>query len=462
MNERNRGEYEGIGISFALRDGFLTVISPIEGSPSDMLGIRAGDRIVKIDGVSAVGIGENEVFEKLRGPRGTTVHVSIQREGLDDLLEFDITRERIPIKSVPYWFMLGGETGYVRMIRFSATTSDELETALDDLEDRGMKQLILDLRGNPGGYLEQAVEVADKFIGGGQMVVYTKGRIRGATEEHYASDLETHPQVPLIVLISHGSASASEIIAGAVQDWDRGLVAGQTSFGKGLVQRQYRLRDGSALFLTVGRYYTPSGRLIQRDYSKDKISYYAEGYDDEDPNAGADTTSADRPVYQTASGRLVYGGGGITPDVRLEPRELSEAEQTIERAGLPFSFATAYIGQSGFTYPAGFETFLADYAIEDTVWQAFLTHAAASEVELSAADLEVERDYIARSIKREIAGSLWGPTEKYRVIISDDPMVTKCLNLFPEASSLLALSPTTGPPSWEASLNRDSSSNDRQ
>lgn len=439
MNERYRGDYFGIGISFAIRDGYLTVISPIEGSPSDRLGIRAGDRIVKINGVSAMGISENDVFEKLRGPEGTTVHVSIQRPGREELIELDITRERIALKSVPYAFMLDQETGYVRMILFSATTGQELDLALDGLAAAGMKRLVLDLRGNAGGLLEQAVEVADKFIDGRKLLVFQKGRVDGASEEHYATDSDRHPRVPLVVLVDHGSASASEIVAGAVQDWDRGLVAGQTSFGKGLVQRQFRLRDGSALFLTIARYYTPSGRLIQRDYvAGDRSSYYAEGLDDEDPNAAPDTAAA-RPIYHTAAGRTVYGGGGITPDVKIEPPVFTQTQETVERASLPFTFANAYVGRSGFTYPAGFERFLADYEMDEASWREFLDHAVKTDPKLTREQLTAERPYIARSVKREIAGNVWGPTERYRVLLASDPVLKEARTLFPQASEFLAL-----------------------
>ncbi len=451
-SERNRGEYEGIGISFAIRDGHVTVISAIEGTPCDRLGIRPGDRIVKIDGAPAIGINEDEVFERLRGPEGTTVHVAIQRPGAAELLEFDIVRERIPIKSVPYWFMLDRRTGYIRMIRFSATTGEEIERAIDQLEGVGMQQLLLDLRGNPGGYLEQAVEVADKFIDSDRVVVYTKGRIHGASEEHRASGRSPHPRFPLIVLINHGSASASEIVAGALQDWDRGLVVGQTSFGKGLVQRQYRLRDGSALFLTVGRYYTPSGRLIQREYGRDRVSYYAEGYDDVDPNADVDSTLAERPLYRTAAGRPVFGGGGITPDVRLEPVVLSTAHQALERANVPFAFASEHIAQTGFAYPAGFERFLAEYELDDAGWESFLAFATTADLEVTPEELAAERDAIAQTIKREIAGYLWGPTARYRVLIANDAAVEQARDHFGQAGELLALHAAAGQSGGDATL----------
>ena len=477
LNERNRGEYGGIGISFALRGGFLTVIAPLEDSPCDRLGIRAGDRIVKIDGESAVGLSEQGVFERLRGVAGTTVRLAIQRPGAPDLFEFDVARERIPIKSIPYGFLLDRETGYVRIIRFSATTGAELASTLTELEAAGMKRLVLDLRSNPGGYLEQAVAVAEQFIAPGQMVVYTHGRTRGASEEHYAGGGTggARREMPLIVLVNHGSASAAEIVAGAVQDWDRGLVLGQTTFGKGLVQRQYRLRDGSAVFLTVGRYFTPSGRLIQRPYAQDKLRYYAEGYDDVDPNAGdavagepmaasgpatggsaADGATAMVPTYHTASGRVVRGGGGITPDVWIDPEDRSELAEAVERSDLLFDFAIDYVGRVGFVYPQGFEHFLKHDGFDEKTWKGLLDFAARERPDLPRAELIRERPVLARGVKREIAGILWGPTERYRVHIGDDQQVAESLRYFGEAADLVRRASESAPePAWRSPLARE-------
>ena len=457
MSERNRGEYDGIGISFGANGGNLTVITAIEGSPSDRLGVRAGDRIVKIDGESTAALSEQGVLDRLRGPDGTLVLLSIQRPGAADLLEISVPRQRIPIKSIPYSFMLGKDTGYVRIIRFSATTGHELQSALSQLDVGGMKRLVLDLRGNPGGYLEQAVEVAQQFVPAGQMVVYTRGRVRGASEEHYAAAPGGPRNLPVVVLVNHATASAAEIVAGALQDWDRGLIVGQTTFGKGLVQRQYRLRDGSAVFLTVGRYYTPSGRLIQRPYAPDKITYYAEGYDDIDPNA--EPRPADEAAgYQTASGRTVYGGGGITPDFQVAPESLTEAEQAIDRSNVLFAFATDHVGATGYKYPAGLEHYLAHDPVDEPIWKAFLRYSANRPLELDQAALSQERAFIARGLKREIAGVLWGPAARYRVLVTSDRQVNEAVRLFPQANELLARGAgAVAEPKWQTSAAQESS-----
>ncbi|MGQ9643604.1 MAG: S41 family peptidase, partial [Ignavibacterium sp.] len=241
VEESFRGDFEGIGIEFQIVNDTLTVVSPITGGPSEQLGILPGDRIIKIDGKSVVGITNDEVRQKLRGKAGTKVNVTIVRPGASKQLEYTIVRDKIPIYSVDAHFMIDDKTGYVSVSRFSETTFDELTNALKDLNAKGMKQLLLDLRGNPGGYLNQAVQIADLFIDDKKKIVYTVGRRSEFNEEYFASETFPYEKIPLVVLINRGSASASEIVSGAVQDWDRGLVVGETSFGKGLVQRQFQL-----------------------------------------------------------------------------------------------------------------------------------------------------------------------------------------------------------------------------
>ncbi len=438
MQELNRGEYSGIGISFDILDGVLTVISPIEGSPSWDLGIRTGDQIVEIEGESAIGITQSEVFEKLRGTSGTKVKVGVRRAGEPEIIPFTITRANIAIKSVSHYFMLNPGTGYIRANRFSAHTADELEDALDTLEEEGMERLILDLRGNTGGFLNQAIRVADKFIAGDKLIVYTKGRTPDSNEEYYSSDRATHDRFSLLVMIDQASASASEIVSGAIQDWDRGLIVGNTSFGKGLVQRQFLLRSGGSLLLTVAKYYTPSGRLIQRPYEdRDRETYVMERHRDREL-AETDSALAARPRFETAAGRPVYGGGGITPDERIEYDYSATATQ---RALLNrderffFEYANSFIDD---TRPdlGTFEHFLSDWHLSDTFFGDFSEHVLSQDEELAQDSLNVEREFIDHWMRVEIAGKVWGPTKRYHVIMDHDPAVRDALRYFPKADLL--------------------------
>ncbi len=444
MNERNQGEYFGIGISFELRNGYITVISPIEGSPSDELGIRAGDRIVKIDGESAKGITNEEVFDKLRGPKGSKVHVTINRPGIDDMFEYDILRDKIPIYSVPYHFMLDDETGYVRATRFSATTSEELGSAIDDLMTQGMKRMVFDLRGNSGGYLNQAIEVSDKFLQGGKTVVYTKGRIEGSSQYYYSTDNDKYPAFPLIVLVDHGSASASEIVSGAIQDHDRGLVLGMTTFGKGLVQRQYTLKDGSALLLTVARYYTPSGRLIQRDW-EDRDKYASE---EAIEAAEVETERAVEgkealPEFKTDGGRTVFGGGGITPDIKVAyTRKLTEFQTRLEREQVFPDFAYKFANSRGMKKTDDFDVFLKSWNVDDATLAQFKQHLdnrnkdQEDDRKITYTDVEWKDDtpYVRLAIKREVARNVWGEAMRYRVAIQEDEMIAEAMKHFSEAA----------------------------
>ena len=313
IDEIFRGEFQGIGIEFDVLEGYITVIAPVADSPSERVGLHPGDRIIEIDGEDAYGITKDEVIKTLRGPKGTSVDLKIARIGAEPF-DVIIIRDVIPIYSVRASLMLDEQTGYIWLTRFTATSSEEIRNALKKLDDNGMKRLVLDLRNNSGGFLEQAAEIANMFIATRDTLVYTMGKHNNTNEVFLAKPSKGREDFPLIILLNRGSASASEIVAGAVQDLDRGLIVGETSFGKGLVQRQFGLRDGSAIRVTIARYFTPSGRLIQRPFEDGNTrQYYAELYE-QNREAIIDSLKELRPKFKTRNGRTVYGGGGITPD----------------------------------------------------------------------------------------------------------------------------------------------------
>lgn len=431
--EEFKGEFEGIGIYFEINDKILTVVSPIPGTPADRLGMRSGDQIVQIEGESTWGITNDQVQKKLKGPRGTEVTVQVRRPGLADLLDFTIVREKIPIYSVESKFMLDRETGYVRLNRFMATTDAEVTTALDSLESVGMKQLVFDLRGNPGGYLEQAIRIANLFLPPGRTIVSTRGRLEAFSETYESNSLVTKRKYPVIVLVNHGSASASEIVAGALQDWDRGLVVGTTSFGKGLVQRQLPLGDESAIRLTIARYYTPTGRLIQRPYDDGLLSYIREGYDDVDPNAHPDSL-ASKPVFKTPMGRSVYGGGGITPDVQVSGGRLTSYTSRLLTNRMFFEFATELLARGRLEF-SSFETFTSRFQVDDDLLQEFLAYSS-DVVPLDEKMFAKDRIYIENFLKAECARVGWGRMSYYRTRVEIDPVVQEALELVDDAGLL--------------------------
>ncbi|TMQ65276.1 MAG: S41 family peptidase [Candidatus Eisenbacteria bacterium] len=444
MDEEFHGEYSGIGIQFDIQDGAIRVISPLEGTPSYRLGIRAGDRIVEIDGqpVSKT-ITNDDVFRLLRGPSGTVVAVTIEREGEAAPLHFSIERAKIPIESVPYAFMIRPGVGYVRVIRFSQTTGEELEKALTSLRQQGMKSLLLDLRANSGGLLSQAVDVLDQLVPSSRKVVYTRGRISSANADYYSSDRPKQLQGPLVVLIDHGSASASEIVAGAVQDLDRGLVAGTNSFGKGLVQNQFNLSDGSKLLLTIAKYYTPSGRLIQRDYSKanDASEYTLDAWKEDAPT---DSELAARPKFKTGVGRTVYGGGGILPDqVIPDPQPLTRVEVDMIQKRVFFEWATSHLAQmKGQHWTA--QSFDKDFKLSDQDWAHLRKIMDARKVAVDSV-WESDRPFMLRQIRSELASATVGSLPRYRILVEDDSQLSAALELFPRASKLLtAVGPEDG------------------
>jgi carboxyl-terminal processing protease len=444
VNEEFQGSFEGVGIEYQVLNDTLLVVSPIVGGPSEALGILSGDKIVKINDTSCVGITQNGVQSKLRGPKGTRVKVAIVRTGIKGLLDFEIVRDKIPIYTVDSGFMLDEQTGYVNVTRFAATTRDEFVTAVGKMKSAGMKRLVLDLRGNPGGYLEQAFRMADEVMPKGKKIVYTKGRRPEFSEEYTSSGNGKFEDVTLIVLVNNGSASASEIVAGAVQDWDRGLIVGETTFGKGLVQRQYDLKDGSAFRLTIARYFTPSGRIIQRPYGDDKMKYQREAFE-RDESEGENVThdaekDSTRPIFKTAAGRKVYGGGGITPDYIVKADRLSEYSVQLRSKNIFLQYADKYLDHHGTDLKSKYGKNAAQYASEFEITQAMLDEiqslAKSKSIEFKQDLYDKDLKYIKAFTKAFIGRSLFGNEGSARVMLGVDNQFQKALTLFPEAEKI--------------------------
>jgi carboxyl-terminal processing protease len=443
--ESFQGQYQGIGIQFDIIDGYITVITAVHDSPADKVGLLAGDRIVKIDGKSSIAIDQSEVPRLLKGKSGTSVQVTVLREGISNPLEFTIIREAIPLYTVSDYFMNEDSIGYIYLNRFAKTTEQELDQALTALENQGMQRLVLDLRWNAGGLLDQAVKVSSRFLPGHRKVVFTRGRLAEFDEEFYTDTYGRRKvrDYPLVVLINYASASAAEIVAGALQDYDRGLIVGTTSFGKGLVQREFPLRDNSRLRLTISKYYTPSGRLIQKPYKgKNVEQYYEEPADSlslKYANADSTDTLYHRSLYYTSSGRKVYGGGGINPDVVIEPVDQIYSPlliQQIREKHLFFETAAHYT-QNHQYWKDDLDRFLTDFKVDDRLLGEFTALAAQKGLGITAEEIKQHRQYIAVSLKAEIARNLWGNDKYHRVLLEEDNQYQGSLKLFPDARQLM-------------------------
>jgi len=451
VEESFKGDFDGIGIEFQVVNDTLTVVSPIIGGPSYALGIMPGDRIVKINDSSAVGITNEEVVTKLRGTAGSKVNVTIVRAGVKKPLNYEITRAKIPLYSVDTHFMFNKTTGYISLSKFSETTFDEMTKALSDLKKQGMQQLVLDLRGNPGGLLDQAVKVANLFIDGGKKIVYTKGRKSEFDEEYDADEPAPYKDLPLIILVNDGSASASEIVSGAMQDWDRALIVGETTFGKGLVQRQYPLPDNSALRLTIARYYTPSGRLIQRDYKdlKNFKVYYEDAGKNNEPSgnniehkAEAKADSA-LPKFKTHDGRTVYGGGGITPDFIIPSAKISDYTIDLMKKNIFYQYTLNYLDANKNNikkeYGNNLNKFVNEFSFSQNDLNNLIKFASSKGIKYSEKDFNKDKDYIVARLKAEVARSFWQNKGWYEVILRVDNQFLKAATLFNEAIKLAGL-----------------------
>ena len=425
VEENMLGGFSGIGIEFNIIDDTIVVVSPINGGPSQKLGIISGDRIVTVDSinVASIGIENNDVIKKLRGEKGTKVSVQIKRRGLTDLIPFTIIRNTIPLNSVDVSLIINDSIGFIKLNRFSAKTTSEFNKASSDLLKSGMKKLILDLRDNPGGYLSAAVSICDNILKRGELIVYTMGRMRDKTEiySEKTNDLEN---IKIAILINEGSASASEIIAGAIQDNDRGVIIGRRSFGKGLVQEEIKMNDGSAIRLTTQRYYTPSGRSIQKNYEENNEEYFMEQFLREE------SILPDSLKYKTKLGREVYGGGGINPDIKIQ-RDTTLNFKMINLILIngwirDFSMQYSDRNRNNIFKTTSSKEYLSK--IEEILLSQFLKYIDDIDTGISKKLNKADKKYLKKQIKANIARNLWSTEDYYRIIIDDDEYVKAALN----------------------------------
>ncbi|MBI89554.1 MAG: peptidase [Candidatus Marinimicrobia bacterium] len=433
-NESMDGEFEGIGVEFSIIDDYITVITPIIDGPAYRAGIQSGDQIIKINGESAYQITIPNVLKKLKGPKDTQVEVTISREG-NEPFERILIRDKIPLKSVSTHFMIDADIGYIKLSNFSKKTVEEFRGAFYDLKQSGMENLLLDLRNNPGGLLDQAIELLDMFIATNDTLLFTTGRIRGSNAVFRASYSQFDEKLPIITIINRGSASASEIISGTFQDLDRGLVVGETSFGKGSVQQHYDLDNETAARITIAKYHTPSGRSIQRDY-KDGDEKYYENLAEENREL-SDSSKKGLPQFKTKKGRTVYGGGGINPDVYYIDT-LSLSETSIDLIYSPNRYIFNYSESLKKDYQNMAYEDLVETALKKINFNDFIKWLNKTDFKnINEQELNDNWDNIKVRIIAEIANKFLGRTYYYRVLIMNDKTAQESLKYFNEAKTLL-------------------------
>jgi carboxyl-terminal processing protease len=417
LREEQRGKYYGVGMQVGPRNNKVIVIAPFVGTPAYRAGIRPGDVIIAVDGKPTDNLSTSEVAELLKGPKGTTVKITILREGSEKPLDFSVTRDEIPRFSVDLHFMIRPGVGYLHVAGFQETTEHEVAQALDDFGD--LKGLILDLRQNPGGLLSEGVGVADKFLRKGQLIVSHRGR--SSPEKRYvAAHGNGGKEYPLVVLVNRGTASAAEIVSGAIQDHDRGLIVGETTFGKGLVQTVYPLSENTGLALTTAKYYTPSNRLIQREYTGISLYDYYYNREKEENNNG-------KEIKLTDSGRTVYGGGGITPDVKYDTPKSTRFQDSLLQHYVFFNFAKHYLVNRHVNK---------NFEVDDQVMQEFRRFLDDQKISFTEAELMEVDAWVRTNIKSELFIAEFGQQEGLRVRAEEDPEVLRGLDLLPKAKEL--------------------------
>src|SRR6202163_3399610 len=417
MREDQRGKYYGVGMTVGPRNNKVIVIYPFTGTPAYKAGIHPGDVIIAVDGKSTENMSTGDVADLLKGPKGTTVHISISREGVEKPMEFTLVRDEIPRYSVDVHFVIKPGVGYMHVNGFNETTEHEVSDALDSFGD--VKGLILDLRSNPGGLLSEGVGVADKFLKKGQLIVSHHGRA-SAEKRYVAQHGNGGKDYPIVVLVNRQTASAAEIVSGAIQDHDRGLIAGEVTFGKGLVQTVYPLSENTGLALTTAHYYTPSGRLIQRDYSNISLYNYYYARENEENNANHE-------VKLTDGGRTVYGGGGITPDVKLAPYKPNKFQDSLLQHYALFNFAKHYAITHKVTQ---------NFEVDDAVLLDFRKFLDSEKIPYTEAEMIESNEWLRSNIKSELFVDTFGQEEGLKVRAETDPDVINALDLMPQARAL--------------------------
>ncbi len=443
-NEPLEGSFEGVGLTFQLFKDTILVIAPIPGGPSDKVGIMAGDKIITVNGENAFGekIDNEWVMDHLRGKKGTKVTVGIYRKYNDDILDYTIVRDEIPINSMDAAFMLDKETGYIKLNRFAKNSLDEVNSALDELKSMGMQNLVFDLRGNSGGYLGTAMSITDEFLKVNDLIVYTEG-VKSPRQELNATGGGNFEDGKLVVLINEGSASASEIVSGAIQDWDRGMIVGRRSFGKGLVQRPFKLPDGSIIRLTVARYYTPSGRYIQSPYDNGSEEYYNDFISRMELGELMHPDSINFPDslrYKTKGGRTVYGGGGIMPDVFIpfDSTRYNRVLTSLIRKGVINAFVNEYLDDKRKSllkkYPS-FEKFNASFEFTDEEYSEFIKQGEKEEVLTTENKPTLNESFVKLQLKALVARNLYEPSSYFEILAPSDHEINKALELIKEETT---------------------------
>ena len=417
LKTTTKGKFGGLGIHISSQDDYITVMSVIEGTPASRYGLMAGDQIIKVNGESTKGWSASKAAKNLRGPKGTKVNITIKREGVPEAMNIEIVRDVVKIASIPYAYKIKDDIGYIRITNFNATTDEDLHKALLELSEQNIKGLLLDLRSNPGGLLNQAVETVDEFLPMNKLVVYTKGRKEEFEKKFYTNDNYSFDSIPIIVLINKGSASASEIFAGSLQDWDKALIVGENSFGKGSVQQLFPLPMGNGIKITTSKYYIKSGRCIHKDRKRDSENKLV-----------VDSSKVNnKQVFHTVSGRVVYGGGGITPDIIIKQDTLSTFEISVVRKNLFFNFAVEYIASHDIDK---------NFTVTDDIFNQFVEYINEAKIEYTEEQMDEAKEWLRNSIEYQIVSNKFGLEEGNKITVKQDPQLQEALKLFEKFDTL--------------------------